>query len=433
MTTHFATHPAVRDRVADTIQAEDELVRDALERLGMPMPNPAASLEQPTAAPTVRLGERMAFDGDPTTQWTVIGTDSRDVKLARRADGGAVESARRSWSELVRPGAPAGFDSNLVSQLAASTPVATMPANHADAMALRLLLGDRRFVVSDAGGLAGDRQRLIGTGSLPGLGGVQLDELDNAEHWYRQVAGLDLIGSRDTAIVTTDSRRHLADATALFRFRTRTAELYEGYRSDALQAALIEQLADEARESTRSHASILAAHRTAVQTHEAGHIAMDRQWGGLSKPITPQVVDAMRVHEAFADLFAAARTEQPSVGVRDLTELDPRWSTLDALRDAEDQLARTNGIENVDPHRGTQLLTKPMVQVLDDIGGEALGDVVGTAVKSIARGGMHGGVARPGMSSAARALLEATAKHPRANRALVQGLEDAWRALRVLR
>ena len=182
-------------------------------------------------------------------------------------------------------------------------------------------------------------------------------------------------------------------------------------------------------------ARLLDANRVAVETHEAGHIAVAREWGpsrdrAMASRTPLAAVEGMVVDEAVSDLFAAARTDSPNLGVRTLDAMQPEWYSLETLRRSWVGVADPTSI---DVHRGTQLLTKPMIHVLEHAGGDRLAEVTGAAVRAVGRSFADGSRTNVTIPEMATALLDATTNRFGPTSDVVGRVRDGWRALHVLR
>jgi hypothetical protein len=135
------------------------------------------------------------------------------------------------------------------------------------------------------------------------------------------------------------------------------------------------------------------------------------------------------VQEAFSDLLGAARAGEATVGVRDLGRLANGWGSYDQLV----ELIAKTPVEQMDTHAGTQLLTKPMVRVLEQHGGDQLAEITGAAIRDIGRQIKGGSTVAVDLPMAARALRDATAWRHGADSAIVQHLDDSWKLLGLLR
>jgi hypothetical protein len=179
---------------------------------------------------------------------------------------------------------------------------------------------------------------------------------------------------------------------------------------------------------------MLGEHDLAVRTHEAGHVATMREWGHhlvrLEQVTDTRIpIEDSIVQEAFSDLLGAARTGKPTVGVRELGRLANGWGDYDQLV----QLIASTPAEHMDTHAGTQLLTKPMVRLLKDHGGDQLAEITGAAIRDIGHQIKSGATNAVDLPMAARALRDATAWRHGADSAIVRHLDDSWKLLGLLR
>jgi hypothetical protein len=435
--------------------------------------SPSAALS-PHRVAALPVGTSLSTGPGPDDAWTVVAVGPSDrVRLAQRTPEGALRTTTRRWASLVernpnlldaamrdaRDGiwnvvdvdgsvprlgrdAPVGIMSTEMSHivrwgdvlretgLARRRPVAVTPRSAEQAASLRGLVGDRRFVVSRVGNPDGLRDALAATESLPGTSQAALDELTATQQWFRDTAGMDVWRADQRAIVVANSQDYLANAAAsVFRG---DAFVFEGPRSPRVRGDWLTEVDGDDGRALRRNARLINDNNLAVRTHEAGHVAIMRSWGESEVRTSAIADDASRsedaiVQEAFADLFGASRVDKPSVGVRRLATLQNGMGTFDQLRA---RLASRPPSE-IDVHFGTQLLTRPMVEVQRELGSERLAEITGAAVRDIGGRIADGTVVAVDLPLAAQALRDATAWRVGDAHPLVRHLDEAWRALRV--
>ncbi len=421
-------------------------------------------------------------------EWYVIGTEGDQVHLAQRAaDDTGFRTTSRTWASLVErnshlldapildatgrqwvPVAVDGVDhlgrkapvqlasvDDLVmasvlgtepstvpttwddvlraTELTRRRPIAAAPRDLLGAAQLRDVLGDDQIVLSQIGDEYGLRGALVGTDTSPGRVADVIADARSMQEWFHDKVGIDVWGPKHNAIFMTDSKAHLANAAAAAVGDD--ALVYEGPRSARVSGSWLSEMSGDEGQYVRRFSRLIRGNSLAVRTHEAGHVATMRAWGRADERIVDEAITiAARaedgiVQEAFSDLLGAARTGKPTVGVRDLGRLRNGWANLDQLRDVLGAMTP----ETMDVHSGTQLLTKPMKQLLKLHGGDALAEITGAAIRDIGLQIKGGSVSAIDLPTAATALREATAWRHGADSEIVRHLDDVWKALGVLR
>jgi hypothetical protein len=422
------------------------------------------------------------------SEWYVIGTHGDSVRLAQRNfDDSGFRTTTRTWASLVErnpqlldapyvaadgsswiPVSTEGVDflgrqapvkiasvesiamANIVgvpppmvsttwddvirgTELTRRRPVAAAPRDFIGAAQLRDVLGDDQIVLSQLGEQYGLRGVLVGTDTSPGRVGDVFEDARSMQTWFHDTAGIDVWGPNHNAIFMTDSKAHLANAAAAAVGDD--ALVYEGPRSARVRGTWLSDMSGDMGQYIRKFSKLIHENDLAVRTHEAGHVATMREWGRADERIIDEATTiAARaedgiVQEAISDLFGAARSGKATVGVRDLAGLKNGWANLDQLRTG---LAKMTA-ETMDVHSGTQLLTKPMARVLEDLGGDQLAEITGAAVRDVGRQIKGGSLQAIDLPTAARALRDATAWRHGADSAIVAHLDDVWKTLGVLR
>ena len=497
-------HDSAADELRANAAAEDGLVRDALRRVGEPMPDPtharfatvptmddllAGSDLTPRRHTYVPVGTQVVTGAGPGDQWTVVGAGEGQLHLAQRtADDTGFTLAKRGWAELVErnpvlldafprdvQGAhwvPVGLDptevaavgraakvdispmhlvelagmagtspptvattwGDLVDEtaLAQRVPTAARPGGVTDVLMLRDVVGDRQFVSSAIGEPYGIRDVVTGTNALEGRAGAVLADAREMQDWFHRTSGIDIWGPGREALFTTDKRDFLANAAA--GALGGDSFTYEGPRSSRVRGDWLGAESGELGQRMRWVNALLRTNDVAVRTHEAGHVATMVEWGNQVERLAPEVAYPIRaedsiVQEAVSDLFGAARTGKPTVGVRDLGRLANGWGSYDQLT----ALMAATPEEHFDVHVATQLVTKPMARMLKEFGGDHLSEITGAAVRDVGRQLMSKPVEAVDIPMMAKALRDATAWRHGADSAIVAHLDDVWRTLGVLR
>jgi hypothetical protein len=447
-----------------------------------------ANLAQPRRPVHLPVGTQVELGPHPGDTWYVIGTSSDDVHLAQRSVGDtAARTTSRPWSKLVETnatlldapiidatgtpwiptategvqvlgrrapvslidgnqamlalalgtppqgGVPTTWDDVLrATELTRRRPIAVAPRTSLDVAQLRDVLGDDHIVISNAGAPYGLRGAVVATETDPVRAAATLEDARSMQAWFHDKVGIDVWNSSHNAILFTDSPEHVANAAAAALGDD--AIVFEGPRSSRVRGAWIEAMAGDEAHYMRRISKLLGEHDVAVRTHEAGHVATMREWGhhmvrleGITDTRVP--IEDSIVQEAFSDLLGAARTGTPSVGVRDLGRLANGWGSYDQLV----KLIERTPVEQMDTHAGTQLLTKPMVRLLEQHGGDQLAEITGAAIRDIGRQIKGGSAVAVDLPMAARALRDATAWRHGAASAIVQHLDDSWKLLGLLR
>ena len=447
----------------------------------------AADMAQPRRPVHLPVGTQVELGPHPGDTWYVIGTSSDDVHLAQRTVGDtAARTTSRPWSKLVEtnvslldgpivdatgnPWIPAGTEGvealgrrapvKLVSgqeamlamalgaepagvpttwddvlratELTRRRPIAVAPRTSLDVAQLRDVIGDDHIVISNAGTPYGLRGAVVATETDAARAAATLDDARSMQAWFHEKVGIDVWNSSHNAILFTDSPEHVANAAAAALGDD--AIVFEGPRNSRVRGAWMEAMGGDEAQYMRRVSKLLGEHDLAVRTHEAGHVATMREWGhGM---VRLESITDTRVHiedsivqEAFSDLLGAARTNKPTVGVRELGRLANGWGSYDQLVEL---IAKTPA-EHMDTHAGTQLLTKPMVRLLEQHGGDQLAEITGAAIRDIGRQIKSGSTSAVDLPMAARALRDATAWRHGADSGIVKYLDDAWKTLGLLR
>jgi hypothetical protein len=433
------------------------------------------------------VGTGVHLGATPEDTWYVIGASSDDVHLAQRTPGDtAFRTTSRTWAKLVEtnpalldapfidatgkpwiPMATEGVDAlgrrapvKLVSgdeamlamamgvepkgvpttwddvlratELTRRRPIAVAPRTSLDVAQLRDVIGDDHIVISNAGNPYGLRGAVVATETDPARAAATLEDARSMQEWFHEKVGIDVWNSSHNAILFPESPHHVANAAAAALGDD--AIVFEGPRSSRVRGAWIDAMSGDEAQYVRRISKMLGEHDLAVRTHEAGHVATMREWGhmmvrleGVTDPRIP--IEDSIVQEAISDLLGAARSGEASVGVRDLSRLSNGWGSYEQLGEL---IARTPP-ELMDTHAGTQLLTKPMVRVLEQHGGDQLAEITGSAIRDIGRQVKSGATSAVDLPMAARALRDATAWRHGADSELVRYLDDAWKALGLLR
>jgi hypothetical protein len=472
-------------------RAQADIMADSFTRLGIDgskLHEPAAVSAEHAGNPRrpvhLEVGTPVFLGAHGEQQWTIVGAGSGDhVQLARRTEAGTIQRTTRPWSQVIErnaqladeldgsilaglgfgPGgidavgalgrrAPVTFGTNPQpgftfdttwgdvlsgTELARRHPIAVRPGAEG-VFGLRQLLGDERLVVSgiEQGWKAPEdaNHLLIATESKPAYAREQLASLTSTQRWFHDVAGIDVWPAGRTVAVATDQPELVANASAgIGTDRTgEVAIVNQGPRTEPLRQSVLREMSGVESHLTRRYSDYIDDVYSAVETHEAGHVANHRLWGndhssgGLTLAAQQE---AGVVDEAAADLFSAARSGKPRVGqVRSLTTLTHEYGSLDALRGT----MKLRGNE-FDVHAGTQLITRPMMRVLKDHGKDMLGEITGAAVHRLGQQLGSGELAAVDIPATAQALRTAAAWRLGDQSATVAHLDEAWKALKVLR
>ena len=138
---------------------------------------------------------------------------------------------------------------------------------------------------------------------MPGLGAGILDEATTTQEWFRSRAQLDLWGPGQTSLHIVDVPSFAANAAAgMIDGRATT---FQGPTSRALREALRDESATVSHGGAPSEIELTARHlhrhRTAVMTHEGGHIATARAWGPAVVRYTGLTTVQGMIEEAVVD------------------------------------------------------------------------------------------------------------------------------------
>ncbi|MBC7460882.1 MAG: hypothetical protein H7287_05930 [Thermoleophilia bacterium] len=443
----------------------------------------------PTRQISIPIGKRVALGSAADQQWTIVGVDkSQVVELAQRSAAGDIVRSAVKWGNLVDHNVSLldnfkGSDLNTmrlatdategVAALGQRAPITLVPAKgtpqprdivgtvdgsrgvntptwgdvlastglakrtpvpaapgYDGAVNLRALVGDNRNVFSSIGLDTGHRPVLIGTDSQPGPGAEVLKDLDATQKWYHDVARVNVWPTGTKLYADTDQSAWLGNASAgMFADvdGRNVISLNEGPRDESVRGAMLANQSGAGGHMTRWVSNLIQNGRLAVETHEAGHVANRHAWGldhaqGATTPAA--AMEAGIVDEAVADLFGASRAGTKTVAhIRDLKRLQNGFGTLDTLRAV---IARTGG----EPHTGTQLLTRPMMQVAERVGYPMMAEITGAAVTQLG-GQLAGKLSSVDIPSTASALRNAAAWRLGDDSPTVKAMEAEWAKLGV--
>jgi hypothetical protein len=413
--------------------------------------NPATdSIEQATKSWS-QLTERSTslLDGDWTdatgVKWTVVADPDDVVANGRGAKVKIVPTAAVEAAET--PEDFAALKPKLVdatwgdivdnTALAKRQPVAG-PASGDGALELRLVLGDQQLVSSSVGTSANLRSLLVASNAHPQGAEDALKGANEVKRWFQEKAGVTFWPNREPLLINTDSPDEIANASASVGYdgNLRQFGLNEMPRDESIRQAILNRVpggkTGHSDQVVRHWSNVIRDLNPFVRYHEAGHIANGMTWAVTSsnnaeaaKDVRAAQEDSV-VNEAFADLFGVAHSGLAHNAVRNLTGLRTDWASLDALR----QTMAKDG-DDFDVHAGTQLITRPMVQLGQDKGWDAVAEVTGAANGILGAQVRRGDYATVGIPEAARALREAAANRYGVDSATVQHLDSEWTRLGV--
>ncbi len=323
-----------------------------------------------------------------------------------------------NWDDVVRE-----------SGLSRRRPIARPPADGYGAASLRILLGDTA-VEFDSLPHGDPILVAAGNGSAGPEHSALMGRIGEMQEWFKRVGGVTAqaeegvfaLFHRDPEAIGNAGAR-LDEGVAAIRLGPDVL----GVLSPAVRARVdpsvrIGSLANATRTIRRNLDAVVA--------HELGHIVTSREWGEViyGAQTTPEAAHEMSVvAEAFSDLFGASFARTRDLGVRDIGRLRANYASLPVLRHAI-----VAGGGTVDTHLGTQLLTRPMLEVARVHGWDAVAEITGAATRDIGRQVVYESLAAIDIPRAATALRNAAAWRYGAESSLVAGMEQAWRHLRVL-
>ncbi len=407
----LAQRTVADDGFRTTIRSWSSLVERNPHLLDAPITDALGNQWMPAAVEGVELLGRRAPVG-------LISMDDVVMAMAMGSDPSLVPT---TWDDVLR-----------ATELARRRPIAVAPRTELDVARLRDIVGDDRFIVSALGKPSNLRGALVGTETMPGRTEAILKDAAEMQAWFHDKVGIDIWNDRQNAVLFTDSSEHLANAAAAAVGDD--ALVYEGPRSQRVRGSWLSDMSGDLGQYVRRFSKMIAENNLAVRTHEAGHVATMRTWGRaderlLASATLAQYAEDGVVQEAFSDMLGAARTGKATVGVRDLGRLRNGWADLDQLRAS----FATMTPETLDVHSGTQLLTKPLVRLLKEQGGDSLAEITGAAIRDIGRQIKGGSLTAVDLPTAAKALREATAWRHGADSQIVKHLDTVWKTLGVLR
>lgn len=453
---------------------------------------PPPTLVRNRHAITVPLGTQVALPGagpgdDP---WTVVGAGRSDrIELAKRTPDGTVQHQARRWTELVLanpslaerhlvPGTDNGFPTGLrPADPAASSaddawelfstdarqgfvaldtgswrelagrhgitrlrPIPALPADGTNASALVGTASDpRRYV------LAAEAEHVLGTDLLVGA-----DELAPGHRATADVLELERIGRffdrlglrtwddhGDDLVVMSGRTESIGNAAA--HGNAEYAVVMTGPRDARVAASLMQHVPHEQRAAMRASEQVLRAHWRGVLAHEVGHVATQQAWTldvAVAQNAAQEAGDLARfarfaehgiVEEAFSDLFGTAYLRSRDLGVRDLGRLHNGIGDLDQLRATIAKLGFDHS-----GHTGTQLVTRPMLELQRRHGWDAVAEVTASATHRLGAAIGRGELQSIGVEDAARALRDAAATRFGLEDDGVRAMAAAWSKLRVV-
>lgn len=436
--------------------------------------------------PGARLGE---------DTWTVVGAGRSDrLELARRTPDGVIQRQSRRWPELVLanpslaeshliptgergfplalrtlepealdPAARAGdrayelfstdarrgfeaLESGPWRELAGRhglTRLRPLPALPADAMAASALVGTasdpRRYVMAAEAEHVLDNELLVATDRLPPGHRTTADvlELERIGSFFDRLGLRTWADHGDDLVVISGMTEKIGNAAA--HGNAEFALVMTGPRDSRVAESLIGQLPREQRASRRGAEQLVRANWRAVLAHEVGHVATQQAWTvdvAVARGAAVEAGDLVRfarlaehgiAEEAFSDLFGAAYGRTRDLGVRDLGRLHNGIGDLDQLRTTIDRMGfRHSG------HTGTQLLTRPMLELQRRHGWDAVAEVTASATHRLGASIGRGELEAIGIEDAARALRDAAATRFGLEDDGVRAMASAFAKLRVV-
>jgi hypothetical protein len=402
--------------------------RFAVEQLLKPGPAPANATDHywaptPDSAPAVgeqgRAAKVRMYDVSEALQMTA--TAAATGTPPKRA----VPTFETTWDDVLK-------------SRSADTlrPVAVAPATADQVIALRRLIGDDRIVTSSIGVHdRNDRERVIGTNSMPGAGKAVLDNVDKTVGWFQTKAGVDILPKGTPLVMHENNPEYIANASA--GVRDGVVNINEGPHDESLRQKWLHEESGKLGQIERRINKQIHDRNDTVLNHEWGHALRGLIWGEpfpdvqRAEDLTPEqshlYIEHSMVNEAMSDLYGVAKGQKADFGIRKVGTTQNQSADLERYR----ALVARTPMDRMDEHFGTQLVSKPALEVAKAHGYDALAAITGAADTDIAAQMAAGTIDIVSVPTAASALYAAAARRFGEDDAGVTAMRNAWNALKV--
>lgn len=252
----------------------------------------------------------------------------------------------------------------------------TIPPDDSGAEAMAALGLRSRVLVRDAlvgtpdldGGAAPLATESHGVGEARAVGRA----VDGAQAWFLDALGLDASSETGTRSVTMNDPEFIGSGA----ISDDGTQIRLSPRGDVARGMLSspglgrEQLVDL---RSRLASEVLDVDR--VLTHELGHATLNRTWGSPSFDGSPADSERRILDEALSDMFEAVRYASEADLPREPRRLVNGWGSYTQVAE---RLAAGSA---VDVHDGTQVVTRPIVDLARIIGWADTGDLLAATIR----------------------------------------------------